>query len=152
MTIQFDDAYDAFNVSSEDKHVLYQSDSNSFKNQIYSNQNIQALSRELTKRLKDARFDNRPTIIPDQTIRSVLQSFLQSSRQGQVNEIYENVIDFIVDDVESEYAKENLARTYDINIQTYTSDYGLQQVPQIKLKVKKPLIEQSGYDPNDLRY
>ncbi len=104
---------------------------------IFAVSNLNKLSVEISNRLTNSRSDGKETVVPSNTIHDVLESFYLAT-PNNLRFAYERTINHIVDAVESEYAKEYLAKTRDINILMNNQEFGLSRHPQIKLKTTNP--------------
>lgn len=114
---------------------------------VFCARNINALSQEISRRLVDSRADGRPTIVSDKTIIGVLDSIFYKSN-ANLPEIYDEVINHIVDTIEAENAQEFRAKHYDINVQTYDPVYGIARNSDIKLRTNRL----THYEPFEPRY
>ena len=123
---------------------------------FYSQNNINKISRKITELLKGVTKDNRPIIVPDNTIRSVMSTVYQNympetgdifgsysmpNDTNYVQRLIDQVINIITTDVRVNLGIEESNQ----NLTIWTTllgdfnEHGLRSHPKIKLREKRPI-------------
>lgn len=112
-----------------------------FSNDIYytffSKSNISYISKSITEKLNGVHPEGKNIIVPDKTIISVMDSIYYSTFRD-IEKMKMMTISYIVDYIETEYETEKKNKQLSIWVTNYTNDSGLNRVPKIKLREKRP--------------
>lgn len=104
---------------------------------FFSEENITFISHEITMRLEGVHPEHKHIIVPTDKIVWVMDSFYRQNIPD-VDKLTMMVITYIVDYIKTEFAVEENNNKLNIWVTQYTPDTGMQQVPQIKLRDKRP--------------
>ena len=139
------------------KHVGYSDDESYCMKRFYSKKNIEQISCKITELLMGVNKDNRPIIVPDKTICSVMSAVYENFRP-ETGDIYgrynvpkaresnylqsmiDEVINIITTDVKVNLGMDDCNK----NLSVWTTvlgdfnQHGLQSHPKIKLRERRP--------------
>lgn len=104
---------------------------------FFSEQNIRYISEQVTQRLEGVHPDHKHIIVPADKIIWVMDSMFRSNVLD-VDKLTMMTISYIVDHIKSEYQMEETNNKLNIWVTQYTTDTGMQRIPQIKLRDKRP--------------
>jgi hypothetical protein len=104
---------------------------------VFCNDNIQFISTECTRRLAGVHPDNKNIIVSCDNILNVLDTYYENGYHDPDN-VTMMAIAFIVEAITNEF--DTIANNNKLSawVQLYTRDTGLQRVPKIKLREKRP--------------
>ena len=104
---------------------------------FFSKRNIQFISEQITQRLEGVHPEKKHIIVPTDKIVWVMDSMYRTNLPDVPN-ITMMTISYIVDHIKSEYQMEENNSKLNIWVTQYTPDTGMQRIPQIKLRDKRP--------------
>ena len=104
---------------------------------FFSKQNILNISYEVTKRLNGIHPDGKNIIVSDENILSVMDSIYNSTYKD-VQKMTMMTIAYIVDAITTEFNTIEQNNKLNIWISQYTDDWGIKQVPKLKMREKRP--------------
>jgi hypothetical protein len=138
------------------KHVGFKS--HTCLQQFFSKNNIDKISRKITELLMGVDKNNRPIIVPDKTITSVMSAVYgnfrpetgdiysryniqKSNGQNYVQRMIDEVINIITTDVKVNIGMEEYNKTLTVwtTVLGDFNEHGLRQHPPIKLREKRPM-------------
>lgn len=139
------------------KYVGYEQ-SNTCVKKYFSKSNVNTISRKITELLQGVDPENRPIVVPDTTICSVMSDVYDSYRpptgdihsryivpsgtssESYVQNMIDQTIEIITSDVKNNLEMEEHNRKLTIWTTVYGdfNDHGLRQHPPIKLRNKRP--------------
>ena len=112
-----------------------------YRSQVYysffGKANISYISNEITNRLTGVHPQGKNIIVPTETILSVMDSMYENTYRD-VDKLTMMTISYIVEYISNEYEIEMQNSKLNAWVMTYPPEYGMQQVPQIKLREKRP--------------
>lgn len=105
--------------------------------QVFSNDNIQFISNECTRRLAGVHPEGKNIIVSRENILNVLDTYYENGYHDPAATTM-MTISYIVEAISNEF--QTIANNNQLNIwvQQYTDDWGIKQVPKIKLREKRP--------------
>lgn len=104
---------------------------------LFNQHTFNYISEQITLRLKGVHPLNKNIIVPNDTIKSVLDSFYSNyKRDPEV--LIMMTISYLVDYIKSEYQMESQNRSLNIWVTNYPESSGIRQYAPIKLKNKRP--------------
>ncbi len=104
---------------------------------FFSRNNVLNISSEVTRRLQGVHPEGKNIIVSDENILSVMDSFYNNTYKD-VEKLTMLTIAYIVDTITSEFDTIKQNNKLNIWVTQYTDDYGIKQVPQIKIREKRP--------------
>ena len=104
---------------------------------FFSKENVDYMSNEITKRLAGVHSEGKNIIVPNETILSVMDSIYKNTYRD-IDKMTMMTVSFIVDHISSEMQMERQNESLNAWVMNYPPEYGMQQVPQIKLREKRP--------------
>ena len=104
---------------------------------FFSKQNIFNISLEITKRLKGVHPEGKNIIVSDENIISVMDSVYNSTYKD-VQKMTMMTIAYIVDAISTEFKTIEQNNKLSIWVTQYTDDWGIKQVPKLKMREKRP--------------
>lgn len=139
------------------KHVGYTSGSGCIAD-YFSRYTVHTISNQITNLLMGVHPENRPIIVPDQTIYNVMDSVYNTYRpptgdiygrynipsgtttESYVQDMIDQVIEIIVADVRNNYeiAENNAKLSAWTTVMGSFNDHGLRAHPEIKVRLKAP--------------
>jgi hypothetical protein len=140
------------------RHTAFTFGNNDLAKQLFSNNTICLLSKEITKYLDGVRNDGKRIIVPDSTILSVLSTVFENYRPNTLdihsrynimsnnnnsidyNYIIAQTVNIIVEDVKLniETEQQNSKLTIWTTVLGESNEHGLRSHDQIKLRKKRP--------------
>lgn len=104
---------------------------------FFSRENVQFISEQITQRLEGVHPDGKHIIVPTKQIISVMDSFYRQNIPD-VDKLTMMVIAYIAEYIKGEFQMEENNNKLNIWVTQYTPDTGMQRIPQIKLRDKRP--------------
>jgi hypothetical protein len=104
---------------------------------FFSKQNIFNISLEITKRLKGVHPEGKNIIVSDENIISVMDSVYNATYKD-VQKMTMMTIAYIVDAISTEFKTIEQNNKLSIWVTQYTDDWGIKQVPKLKMREKRP--------------
>ena len=104
---------------------------------FFSKANILFISLEISKRLKGVHPDGKNIIVSYENILSVMDSVYNSTFKD-IAKMTMMTIQIIVDYITTEFETTKQNNSLNIWVTQYTEDWGIRQVPKIKLREKRP--------------
>jgi hypothetical protein len=107
-----------------------------------SAQSVAFISKMITRGLHGVHPEGKNIIVPEATIRSVMDSIFQNT--GQSAEVMQQmVINYIVDAIKTEYETEKRNNSYSAWVQKYDQETGMKQFSDVKLnnKMRSPYMQ-----------
>jgi hypothetical protein len=104
---------------------------------FFSKSNVDFISEQITQRLEGVHPEKKHIIVPIPTILSVMDS-IYTNTYRDVDKMTMMTISYLSDYIRNEYDIERQNSQLSNWVIQYTPDTGLQQHPQIKLRLKRP--------------
>jgi hypothetical protein len=105
-------------------------------NALFSNQTLEYISKEITKRLKGVHPEGKNIILPNDTIISVIDSIHTKTSNASLDVMVEMSINYIVNQIKSEYETTEKNNKLSVWTSNYTLDTGMQRFSDVKLNRK----------------
>jgi hypothetical protein len=105
-------------------------------NTFFSPQSVKFMSYMISQKLKGVHPEGKNIIVPDATILSVADSVWQSTPKD-AQTLQEMTINYIVNDIKTEYDTISRNNQYSIWVQKYDQSTGMKQFPDAKLNLKQ---------------
>jgi len=104
---------------------------------LFSRQNLQIISTEITKRLKGVHPEGKNIIVPDETILSVMESVFTKTSNAELDVMMEMVTNYIVNQIKTEYETTEKNNKLSIWVTQYDITSGLKRFDGVKLNKKQ---------------
>jgi hypothetical protein len=120
-----------------ERSVIPHNYSNDVYYTFFSKDNINYMSSQITLRLKGVHPEGKNIIVSNEKIISVMDSIYKSTFKD-VDKMTMMTISYIVDYISSEFQTEQQNNKLNIWVTNFPNEYQMQQIPQIKLREKRP--------------
>ena len=108
-------------------------------NTLFSTRSLNTISNEITKRLTGVHPEGKNIILPNETILSVMEAVHTKTTNASLDVMMEMVINYIVNQVKTEYETTEKNNKLSIWTTNYTLDTGMQRFDGVKLNKKTRL-------------
>lgn len=105
-------------------------------NTLFSTASLNTISNEITKRLKGVHPEGKNIILPNETILSVMEAVHTKTSNASLDVMMEMVVNYIVNQVKTEYETTEKNNKLSIWTTNYTLDTGMQRFSDVKLNRK----------------
>ena len=114
----------------------YQYDGRDRYNTLFSTASLNTISKEITTRLRGVHPEGKNIILPNETILSVMEAVHTKTTNASLDVMMEMVINYVVNQVKTEYETTEKNNKLSIWTTNYTLDTGMQRFSDVKLNKK----------------